>query len=144
MTRIAVAAYPLDWFDAWHEYEAKLVKWVEEASDNQADILVFPEYGTLELASLSGKAVAGDLQASIDAVSERMGEVDALHQRLAKEHGVYICGASASVRSLSLIHISEPTRLRRISYAVFCLKKKKKINPKKIPSIAPYISIQSY
>src|SRR5665809_131594 len=29
---------------------------------------------------------------------------------------------------LSLIHISEPTRLRRISYAVFCLKKKKKNN----------------
>ena len=27
---------------------------------------------------------------------------------------------------LSLIHISEPTRLRRISYAVFCLKKKNK------------------
>ncbi len=27
--------------------------------------------------------------------------------------------------SLSLIHLSEPTRLRRISYAVFCLKKKK-------------------
>ena len=26
---------------------------------------------------------------------------------------------------LSLIHISEPTRLRRISYAVFCLKKKR-------------------
>ena len=26
---------------------------------------------------------------------------------------------------LSLIHISEPTRLRCISYAVFCLKKKK-------------------
>src|SRR5678816_3328722 len=28
--------------------------------------------------------------------------------------------------SLSLIHISEPTRLLSISYAVFCLKKKKK------------------
>ena len=26
-------------------------------------------------------------------------------------------------QELSLIHISEPTRLRRISYAVFCLKK---------------------
>ena len=33
------------------------------------------------------------------------------------EHDVYI---------LSLIHISEPTRLLSISYAVFCLKKKKK------------------
>eukprot|EP00658_Telonema_sp_P-2_P069943 TRINITY_DN5947_c0_g2_i1.p1 TRINITY_DN5947_c0_g2~~TRINITY_DN5947_c0_g2_i1.p1 ORF type:complete len:103 (-),score=14.23 TRINITY_DN5947_c0_g2_i1:39-347(-) len=29
------------------------------------------------------------------------------------------------VRDLSLIHISEPTRLLSISYAVFCLKKKK-------------------
>src|SRR5450756_2667977 len=31
-----------------------------------------------------------------------------------------------SVYDLSLIHISEPTRLGMISYAVFCLKKKKK------------------
>src|SRR5660397_255896 len=30
------------------------------------------------------------------------------------------------ILELSLIHISEPTRLRRISYDVFCLKKKKK------------------
>src|SRR5665648_1239138 len=29
-------------------------------------------------------------------------------------------------QKLSLIHISEPTRLGMISYAVFCLKKKKK------------------
>ena len=28
-------------------------------------------------------------------------------------------------KNLSLIHISEPTRRRGISYAVFCLKKKK-------------------
>src|SRR5450756_2773481 len=32
------------------------------------------------------------------------------------------------VRGLSLIHISEPTRLGMISYAVFCLKKKKQKN----------------
>src|SRR5674536_378931 len=33
---------------------------------------------------------------------------------------------------LSLIHISEPTRLLSISYAVFCLKKKKKKQNKTI------------
>src|SRR5678815_1365549 len=33
-----------------------------------------------------------------------------------------------SIWYLSLIHISEPTRLLSISYAVFCLKKKKNIN----------------
>eukprot|EP00658_Telonema_sp_P-2_P035416 TRINITY_DN2575_c0_g1_i6.p1 TRINITY_DN2575_c0_g1~~TRINITY_DN2575_c0_g1_i6.p1 ORF type:complete len:108 (-),score=21.20 TRINITY_DN2575_c0_g1_i6:26-349(-) len=36
---------------------------------------------------------------------------------------------------LSLIHISEPTRLLSISYAVFCLKKKKKKHAKMIPLI---------
>src|SRR5450759_5886613 len=35
-------------------------------------------------------------------------------------------GKNGLVFILSLIHISEPTRLGMISYAVFCLKKKKK------------------
>ena len=36
------------------------------------------------------------------------------------------CPECQRVYDLSLIHISEPTRLGMISYAVFCLKKKKK------------------
>src|SRR5678815_728565 len=39
---------------------------------------------------------------------------------------VSCCHSKAWVWRLSLIHISEPTRLLSISYAVFCLKKKKK------------------
>src|SRR5674536_382838 len=42
-------------------------------------------------------------------------------------------------RVLSLIHISEPTRLLSISYAVFCLKKKKKKNTKDTDYISPQI-----
>src|SRR5665647_372866 len=34
-----------------------------------------------------------------------------------------------AANNLSLIHISEPTRRTPISYAVFCLKKKKKTKP---------------
>ena len=40
----------------------------------------------------------------------------------AREHIHWLYG----LYSLSLIHISEPTRQAEISYAVFCLKKKKK------------------
>src|SRR5678809_1730293 len=43
-------------------------------------------------------------------------------------HADYISAAPGSKtprRMLSLIHISEPTRQAEISYAVFCLKKKK-------------------
>ena len=38
---------------------------------------------------------------------------------------VAIEDAVAEMQHLSLIHISEPTRRTPISYAVFCLKKKK-------------------
>nr|CUV64054.1 protein of unknown function [Ralstonia solanacearum] len=43
-------------------------------------------------------------------------------------HAVWLGSRDCSLqrRHLSLIHISEPTRPRLISYAVFCLKKKKK------------------
>eukprot|EP00658_Telonema_sp_P-2_P018482 TRINITY_DN17251_c0_g1_i5.p1 TRINITY_DN17251_c0_g1~~TRINITY_DN17251_c0_g1_i5.p1 ORF type:complete len:144 (+),score=11.13 TRINITY_DN17251_c0_g1_i5:524-955(+) len=43
-------------------------------------------------------------------------------------HGIQaaMAGSIDRNRDLSLIHISEPTRLLSISYAVFCLKKKKK------------------
>ena len=37
-----------------------------------------------------------------------------------------------NVLYLSLIHISEPTRQAEISYAVFCLKKKKKKHEKEL------------
>ena len=51
--------------------------------------------------------------------SERIIEVSENFENLKKgDH-------FAAALRLSLIHISEPTRLRRISYAVFCLKKKK-------------------
>ena len=43
---------------------------------------------------------------------------------------ILACGIAAQL-SLSLIHISEPTRQAEISYAVFCLKKKKKKNIKR-------------
>src|SRR5450756_2102968 len=40
----------------------------------------------------------------------------------------FLPGTDFIFSGLSLIHISEPTRLGMISYAVFCLKKKKKKN----------------
>jgi len=44
-------------------------------------------------------------------------------KHLQSRFGIYAVLGNHDIH-LSLIHISEPTRLRRISYAVFCLKKK--------------------
>lgn len=94
--KIAAAAYPIDRHDDWHSYETKLTAWIAGAAGEGADLLVFPEYGAMELASLDGEAAA-DLEASIRAVSSRMERADALHARLAMDHGVHILGASAPV-----------------------------------------------
>src|SRR5664279_6536582 len=47
------------------------------------------------------------------------GGLELEHRRIIGQHGLRV------VEALSLIHISEPTRRTPISYAVFCLKKKK-------------------
>lgn len=90
--RIAAAAYPIDWQADFAAYEAKITAWVEEAAD--CDLLVFPEYGAMELAGLGGPAVAGDLQASLREVARHEAARDALHARLAAAHGVHILAAS--------------------------------------------------
>jgi predicted amidohydrolase len=95
--KVATAAYNLDWLDSWAQYEDKLNRWVSDAAGQGAELLVFPEYGAMELSTLDGAEVAGDLERSIRAVSDRMEEAEALHQRLAREYNTYILGASAPV-----------------------------------------------
>ena len=95
--KIAAAAYPLDWFDDFSDVEIKLTGWVEDAAGQGADLLVFPEYGAMELASLGGREVAADLEAALHEVARHRDAVDALHLRLAAAHGVHILGGSGPV-----------------------------------------------
>ncbi len=95
--RIATAAYPLDPLPDWAAYAAKISDWVGRAVQDGAELLVFPEYGAMELAYLDGPAVAGDLQASLHAVSGRVPAANALHADLAVHHGIHILSASAPV-----------------------------------------------
>ena len=95
--KIATAAYPMDFLTSFAAFEDKLRNWVAEAAGAGAQILVFPEYGAMELATLSGRDAAHDLEQSLHAVSDRVPEADALHAKLAREFGVYILAASAPV-----------------------------------------------
>ncbi|WP_227268853.1 carbon-nitrogen hydrolase family protein [Roseobacter weihaiensis] len=92
--KIATAAYPLDFLSSWAQYEDKIAAWVHRAAQEQAQMLVFPEYGAMELATLAGAEVAADLEASLLAVSERLAAADGLHMRLAAEYNLHILAAS--------------------------------------------------
>ncbi|MEL6701870.1 MAG: nitrilase-related carbon-nitrogen hydrolase, partial [Pseudomonadota bacterium] len=93
--RIAAAAYAMDPLTSWEAYEAKLTRWIAEATDGGADLAVFPEYGAMELAAISGQA--GDLEASLHAVSACLPQVDDLHRSLARRFDLHILAASAPV-----------------------------------------------
>ncbi|MFG6531660.1 MULTISPECIES: carbon-nitrogen hydrolase family protein [unclassified Sulfitobacter] len=92
--KIATAAYPLDVLTSWAQYEDKLAHWVAEAAVQGAELLVFPEYAAMELATLDGAEVAGDLERSLFSVSDKLEEADRLHVKLAAEHNVHIVAGS--------------------------------------------------
>src|SRR5690606_464423 len=79
-------------------YVGKLRVWVRTAAEQGAELLVFPEYGALELASLAGDENARDPGRLVDAVNARIKDVDELHGSLAREFEVHICAATGPVR----------------------------------------------
>lgn len=94
---VAVAQYPIEALADWQAYEAKLERWVAEATAGGASLAVFPEYGAMELASLD-PASMGDLAGSLAFVASLAPRIDALHAELARQRGLHILAASAPVR----------------------------------------------
>ncbi len=73
---VAAAQYPLDWFGDFSAYEYKMSGWVEQATQAGAKLLVFPEYGAMELTSLAGTGIAGDLERSIASLQDVLPRAD--------------------------------------------------------------------
>ncbi|MEQ3707938.1 MAG: carbon-nitrogen hydrolase family protein [Tateyamaria sp.] len=112
--KIATASYPLDVLPDWAAYEDKLTAWVSEAVDAGADLLVFPEYAAMELATLAGLDVAGDLEASLFAVADRLADADALHAHLASAHGVHILAGSGPAADALPEGVTRPVNRARL------------------------------
>ncbi len=100
--KIAIAAYPLDPLTNWADYATKIENWVSDAAGNGADLLVFPEYGAMELAMLDSPEVAADMERSLRSVSDRLPDTDDLHADLATRYNVHICAGSAPVYDAAL------------------------------------------
>lgn len=113
MIRIATAAYPPELLPSFAAYAAKITAWVQEAAQAGAELLVFPEYGAMELAGLAGAQAAGDLRGSLAAVMARMPDAVALHADLARAHGVHILMGSGPVqdgaRVVNRAHLLAPS-----------------------------------
>ncbi len=95
---IAAAQYPIERLADMTALKAKLTRWAEDAARAGAALLIFPEYGAMEIAGTLEAQIAGDLAASLAAVAERMPEIDAHQADLARSLGLHILAASGPRR----------------------------------------------
>ncbi|MBM3491409.1 MAG: carbon-nitrogen hydrolase family protein [Alphaproteobacteria bacterium] len=110
--RLAAAQYPIGRFGDFAAYRDKLRRWVARAAAAKARILLFPEYGAMELASLFGAEVAGDLRAQLVALQDLLDKFRELHADLARRHRLYIVAASYPVAAAggfrNRVHVFAP------------------------------------
>lgn len=95
--RVAAAAYPATFLHGWDAYAARLRRWVAEAAGAGAELLLFPEYASLELVSLLPQELHHDIAGMRPALQALLPDFLALHRELAREFGVAIVAGSAVV-----------------------------------------------
>ena len=111
--RIAAAQYPLDQFAAFDAYVEKQARWIADAAVNGAQLLVFPEYGAMELAAPDAVACR-NLEASLAATSQATERVLPHLRDLAQKHRVHILATSgpwriAPGRYVNRAHLISPS-----------------------------------
>jgi predicted amidohydrolase len=92
--RIALAQYPIERLESFQAFEAKIARWVDESAKRDARLLVFPEYGAMELVALLPQETQQDLQASLEEMQAFFGPFDALFRKLANHHKVHVLAPS--------------------------------------------------
>jgi predicted amidohydrolase len=96
--RVAAAQYPIGRPATFAAWDDNISDWVARGAATGAQLLLFPEYGAIELAATCGSAVACDLQATLGAVADLVAPMEATYRRLARQHGVHILAGSGPAR----------------------------------------------
>jgi predicted amidohydrolase len=97
--KIAAAQYDINYLTSWQDYHSKIEHWVNDAVLLQANLLVFPEYASMELASLFGKDVYSSLSKQLEALQTVHSEYLDLFKIQAVNNQCYIQSGSFPVKA---------------------------------------------
>lgn len=92
--KIATSLYRPGWHADLAALEGKLDGWVAEAAGQGAELLLFPEYGGIEIAMLGARADNPPATVWRDRMAAGEGAWLDLHRRLARRHHVHILAGS--------------------------------------------------
>lgn len=94
MLKIASAQYSFAAHQSIDDFKVNAEKWVQEASHNGARLLVFPEYGSIELISLLSLKIQKDLELQLHEIQNFRDDFISCYVELAKKYNVYIVAPS--------------------------------------------------
>lgn len=95
--KLATAQYDISFLGDWSDYQQKVERWVTEAAENNAKILLFPEYASMELASLFGQDVYSSLSKQLASMQTLHTDYIELFKYSASQHGCIIQSGSFPV-----------------------------------------------
>ena len=94
MLKIAAAQYSFNAHQSIEDFKINVEKWVQEAKNNGARLLVFPEYGSIELVSLLPSETQKDLKLQLHEIQNFRDDFINCYVELAKRYNVYIVAPS--------------------------------------------------
>lgn len=101
MTKVRVAAcqYEISFCGDWASYEKKMIHLVQEAVDQDAKLIVFPEYAGLELASILPENVRVMPETQLEGIQSFLPQYWQLFSELAKQHQIYLVPGTVPYRA---------------------------------------------
>lgn len=97
LLKVAAAQYPIEFLSAWGDFRDKVTRWVEDAAREGAQLLVFPEYFSIEITSIFGEEICRSLPLQLERLQRTLADFLALFRELAQTHHLHICAGSYPV-----------------------------------------------
>lgn len=94
---IASAQYPVTFHDSFEAWVQHTETWVRQALAHRPQLLLFPEYGSMELVSLLPPEEQADIRLQVRAMERLRDDFCAVFARLARKCGVIIAAPSFPV-----------------------------------------------
>lgn len=92
--RIATAQYPISFHQNLQVWINHVENWIKEAASNDAQILVFPEYGSMELVSLLPEEIRNDIQGQVIKMNDWINDFLQHYSNLAQKYQIVIVAPS--------------------------------------------------
>lgn len=112
---IASASYPITEHADFDTWRAHVEQWVTDAVQQKAGLLLFPEYGAMELVSIFSNEIKSDIRRQVIELDSLKDQFCSVFSDLAKKHKVIIVAPSIPVieagKNLNRVYVFSPKGL---------------------------------